>query len=102
VVVDVSAGLAHAAHARISARWCWGSNYYGQIGDGTQLDSGTPVTSWGAIAQVAVAGHTCAMTCRKSGAGTQRRRALGDGTTLTADGVAVLAVRQRGDHLARQ
>src|SRR5262249_17752399 len=41
---EVSAGEDHTC-ARLTdgTLWCWGYNYYGQIGDGSHTDSSTPV-----------------------------------------------------------
>ncbi|HXF47577.1 MAG TPA: hypothetical protein VNK91_15810 [Burkholderiaceae bacterium] len=49
-----NAGLAH----------CWGSNYYGQVGDGTRVDRGVPTVTLGGRSYtqiVAGLAHTCAL-----------------------------------------
>jgi alpha-tubulin suppressor-like RCC1 family protein len=65
---------------------CWGSNYFGQLGDGTTTDHTTPATVSGLSGATAVAAgvyHTCALL----GDGTVKcwgqniSGQLGDGTT---------------------
>ena len=87
-VVAIAAGNNHTCAAtNAGAVWCWGSNSYGQLGDGTTTDRGAPVAVSGLASGVAAVsagyGHTCAVTgtgavwCWGSNIGGQ----LGDGTT---------------------
>jgi len=48
--VSVSVGYAHACAKRTdNSLWCWGRSFYGQIGDGTDVDRPEPI-SVGAVA----------------------------------------------------
>jgi len=64
-VQDISAGTAHSCAVMNGAAYCWGWNGEGQLGDGTTLDSATPVLahglSTGVSAISAGAYHTCAI-----------------------------------------
>lgn len=88
--VAIAAGWNHAcAVLSDGAIRCWGSNSHGQLGNGTFIDSTTPVSVTGITTAVAVTAgnfHTCAllsdgsMRCWGGNAYGQ----LGDGTTMTS------------------
>lgn len=86
----VVAGDAHAcALTTAGTIYCWGGNYYGQLGDGSDVPSNIPVQVSSAIAFVAISarsGHTCALTAEGDGycwgRGTEGQ--LGDGMELDA------------------
>ncbi len=88
--VDVAAGGGHtcALLTQGSVR-CWGSNYSGQLGNGTTVDSSLPVNVSGLPSDVtAVAAglaHTCALTAGNGVWcwGWNEYGQLGDGTTTT-------------------
>jgi alpha-tubulin suppressor-like RCC1 family protein len=65
-VTQVSAGSDHACAVTSSGSvWCWGSNAYGQLGDGTTTNSAKPVAVAGlstAVSVVVGTYHSCALT----------------------------------------
>jgi hypothetical protein len=86
-VVAISLGESHSCALTTGGEVrCWGSNYNGQLGDGTAMDRSTPVTvaglSSGVKAIAAGRNHTCALTT--GGAmlcwGNNGYGQLGDGT----------------------
>jgi alpha-tubulin suppressor-like RCC1 family protein len=88
----VAAGNGHTcAVTSGGAVWCWGANWGGQLGDGTNTPRLTPVAvsprlpALDVTAVTAGDGHTCAVT--RAGAvwcwGDNRAGQLGDGTTTS-------------------
>ena len=86
-VANISAGPGHTcATLADGSAWCWGVNYYGELGDGTTVSSLTPVAVADVLDGVSAisAGnqHTCAVT-RQGGVkcwGANLYGELGDGT----------------------
>jgi len=65
-IVQLAAGDKHTCAIDVfGAAYCWGLNLYGQLGNGTGVDSATPVTPTGLTSGVtkitAGADHTCAI-----------------------------------------
>jgi alpha-tubulin suppressor-like RCC1 family protein len=109
-VKAISAGDAHTCVLKIDGTvWCWGSAFFGQMGNGTKGDghkqltpvqvqeSGGDLTGITAIS--AGLAHTCAR--RDDGSawcwGADDRGQIGDGTTGDSDGVRLVAVQVRRD-----
>jgi alpha-tubulin suppressor-like RCC1 family protein len=86
-VTAIAAGGGHTVALRQEGTvWAWGRNYYGQLGNGTDMDSAAPVQVLGLSGVTAIAagsGHTVAL--RQGGAvwtwGNNSYGQLGDGTT---------------------
>lgn len=90
--MSISAGRSHTcAVAAGGGVWCWGANYHGQLGDGTQTNRQIPVTVNGLAAGMnAVAAgdqHTCGLTSGGSVKcwGANGYGQLGDGTTTSSN-----------------
>jgi alpha-tubulin suppressor-like RCC1 family protein len=87
---QVDVGLFHACaltYPDPSQAYCWGANYYGELGDGTRTDRSVPVAVKGSLLlrQVSAgANHSCGITtgyvtyCW----GTNRAGQLGDSSTV--------------------
>jgi alpha-tubulin suppressor-like RCC1 family protein len=87
-VVAITAGGEHAcAVTATGAARCWGANFLGSLGDGTQTESTVPVAvsglSSGVVAISAGAVHTCAVTSTGAAKcwGANFHGQLGNGTT---------------------
>jgi alpha-tubulin suppressor-like RCC1 family protein len=86
-VTAIAGGGSHTIALKSdSTVWAWGSNSFGQLGDGTTIDSSTPVQVSGLTGVTAIAGrdsHTIAL--KNDGTvwtwGDNRSGQLGDGTT---------------------
>jgi alpha-tubulin suppressor-like RCC1 family protein len=87
-VVGITGGALHTcALLQSGAMQCWGDNYYGQLGNGSTINSNIPVTVKGltshAVAITAGNQHTCALL--QSGAmqcwGYNQYGQLGDGSS---------------------
>lgn len=87
VVKSIAAGGGHTCAITVTNRlYCWGNNYYGNIGDGTTTNRLTPtyVSSLGenVTAVAAQSAHTCAIAASELKCwGWNSSGQLGDGTT---------------------
>jgi len=112
-VSDIVGGGHHTCAIADGALWCWGSNVYGELGDGTTIDrlTAVPVTALSALAVTAVAGgqdHTCAIASGLAFCwGSNRLGQLGDGTATdrhspvpvdTPSGVPVTGIGAGAQH----
>jgi alpha-tubulin suppressor-like RCC1 family protein len=83
---SVAAGFQHSCAVDSGVVTCWGRNNYGQLGNGTTVDSRSPVTVSGISTAVAVAAgkyHTCAVLASGSARcwGLNTSGQIGNGTT---------------------
>ncbi|MBX3228911.1 MAG: hypothetical protein KIT84_41730 [Labilithrix sp.] len=85
--IQIAAGSNHTCILKASGKvLCWGDNFYGQLGDGTELDSSNPVEVKeldDAVTLSAGGNVTCVIRQSKKAAcwGYNFRGGLGDGTT---------------------
>jgi alpha-tubulin suppressor-like RCC1 family protein len=83
----LAAGAAHTcALTSDGAAYCWGDNFYGQLGDNSTIDRDAPVPVAGGLTFINIdagATHTCAITSGGNAYcwGNNSRGQLGDGTT---------------------
>jgi Alpha-tubulin suppressor and related RCC1 domain-containing proteins len=98
--IDVAAGESHSCATLESGEiWCWGSNSFGQLGDGTKISRATPaaVTDLPVAATRVNAGknHTCAVLSDGSARcwGARNQGNIGDGTS---SGQALVPVQPTG------
>lgn len=110
----ITAGAGHVCGLTTSnAVYCWGTNYYGQLGDGSQTNRSSPVVAGQQFFfdQVSTGGsHTCALQSVVGAVycwGANSSGQLGDGTTTdrsspvpvpTPAGRRFLTVSARGSH----
>jgi len=103
-IADVAGGRNHVlALSAVGTVYAWGSNGFGQLGNGTLMDSSTPVLVSSLTGVVAVfAGRDHSMAVKADGTvwtwGFNRNGELGDGTT-TKRKVPVEVKRANGDPL---
>jgi alpha-tubulin suppressor-like RCC1 family protein len=87
-VVAVAAGTSHTVALKNNETvWAWGYNYYGQLGDGTNIDRRTPVQVAEITGVVAIAAGDCHTVALKTNGtvwawGFNFYGQLGDGTNI--------------------
>ena len=85
----ISAGGYHTCALKSNGTvWCWGNNYYGQLGDGTYVDKNIPVQVLNLTNVIQISAgedHTCAL--KSDGTvwcwGRNDEGQLGDGTNVS-------------------
>src|SRR5258708_4752059 len=87
IFTAVTAKGFHTWGVEAGAAYCWGGNFFGELGDGTTTNRSTPTLVLGGVSFVAVSAgsfHTCGVT--PAGAaycwGRNSFGELGDGTTI--------------------
>ena len=83
-VIQISAGAEYSTAIKSDGSlWAWGSNYYGQLGDGTNINRATPVKIMDGVIQV-YAGYFHTMAVKSDGSlwtwGSNSEGQIGDGT----------------------
>jgi hypothetical protein len=95
-VASVSAGQYHTcAVTTAGGLKCWGSNYNGQLGDGTKIDRSTPVDVSGLTSGVAAVAAGARMTCALTTGGGVKcwgEAAIGNGTSASLTPADVLGL----------
>ncbi|MGI9598063.1 MAG: RCC1 domain-containing protein, partial [Acidimicrobiales bacterium] len=109
---ELAAGTAHTCALLTNGRVnCWGDNHFGQLGDGTNTDSNTPVAvravngggELTGVKQISSKGaYTCALLTdgRVNCWGANFSGALGDGTTLNRSAQVVVQAVGGGGELS--
>jgi alpha-tubulin suppressor-like RCC1 family protein len=90
-IAYVSAGYHHACALGVSgAVYCWGGNYWGQVGDGTTIDRPTPVPvaggfTFSSLRAAGSGGFNCGVVGTRARCwGSNNFSQLGDGTVIGA------------------
>ncbi|MGH2394396.1 MAG: RCC1 domain-containing protein, partial [Candidatus Limnocylindria bacterium] len=87
---DISAGTDHSCAVGPAGPYCWGHNFFGQLGDGSNIDRNTPVVVSGehAFMDISAGGaHSCGLTAEGNPYcwGRNAEGALGDGTNTDSN-----------------
>jgi hypothetical protein len=91
-VAQISAGAQHTCvRKNDNSMWCWGANFTGQLGDGTQMRNPSPskVAAIATTAKTVLAANDISCAAKNDGTlscwGTNVTGELGDGTILERD-----------------